>query len=213
MHGLKLEAVSWYVARKCASGFSESKAKRSSNKSADLCLFSFINMTHLCSMLLFLFSIIHFSNANAWGDARIHPVIQINMTDPEPPHYKHLSKRVGCSNDYFLCEGEYDIGCCPNGSICELGTGRCIIGTCGPTGPMCPGFGCCYAGQYCGVDGWCYPTNSTATGLPSTDMINPTLQATVAISAPTGKSAGSHETVKIGHITLILLLLITTLVV
>lgn len=172
-----------------------------------------MNMKHLRAMLLLLLSIIHVSNANTWGDARIHPAIQINVTDPQPPHYKHLSKRVGCSNDYFLCEGQYDTGCCPNGSLCELVTGRCIIGTCGPTGPVCPDFGCCYAGQYCGVDGWCYPTNSTATGLPSTEMINPTQQATAAISAPTKKSAGSPKIVKTGDITHILLLLIIMLMV
>jgi hypothetical protein len=175
--------------------------------------FFFISMTHLCTLLLLLLSTIQVSNANTWGGPRIHPAIQMNMTDAEPPKYKHLSKRVGCSDDYFLCRSEDYVGCCPNGSLCDRSTAQCSIGTCGPTGHVCPFYGCCYAGQYCGNDGWCYPMNSTATGLPSTDIVNPTYQASVATSAPTRNSAGSHETAKIGRIGSILWLLITILVV
>ncbi|KAH8556936.1 hypothetical protein BGW37DRAFT_474845, partial [Umbelopsis sp. PMI_123] len=164
-------------------------------------------MICLTALVLFWLSLIRISNANTWGDPRVHPAIQGNLTDTRPPIFDHLSKRSGCAKGFFICQSENYMGCCPNGSLCQRLTAQCLVGTCGSTGHVCSYSGCCYAGQYCGVDEWCYPINSTATGLPSTYVPNPSYEASVATSRPTWMNRASQRNVKFGHMIPVLLLI------
>jgi hypothetical protein len=53
----------------------------------------------------------------------------------------------------------------------------------------------CQAGQYCGVDGFCYPVNLTAMGLPASNTPNTSFDATAVLIASTKHSVALERTI------------------